>query len=116
MKKLLIAAIGVCMLMTSAAHAETKNGWSVNVPSEGTAEICSEEAFEGARSLHVKDNAGEVTASHKIASTGSVKRNFRVTFYAKGSFSEPICPYRTKRWKNPKAVAGQDTHIFSEEM
>ncbi len=88
MKKLLIAAIGVCMLMTSAVHAETKNGWSVNVPSEGTAEICSEEAFEGARSLHVKDNAGEVTASHKIASTGSVKRNFRVTFYAKGSFSE----------------------------
>lgn len=89
MKKIFMFIFALIVYSAIPVHAETvQNNWTLTAPSNGTAEVSSEETLDGEKSLHIKNNDDEVTASHLMAATGSLRRTYRVTFYAKGTYSE----------------------------
>ena len=69
--------------------AETVNGWSISNSGSGTAEICTENAYDGKSALHVSGvgEDGDITVSHPMSEIGSIQRVYRVTFYAKGEYN-----------------------------
>lgn len=89
MKKIFVFIFALILYTTISVHAEvTQNNWTLTTPTNGIAEVTSEESLDGKQSLHIKDNEDEVTVSHLIAATGSLRRTYRVTFYAKGTYQE----------------------------
>lgn len=88
MKKIFIFISSLLITASAAVSAQAANNWDVTSPAGGTAEFSTAEKYDGRQSLHVQNNTEEVTVSHLIGATGSVKRTYEVTFYAKGTYNE----------------------------
>lgn len=87
-KILLPIAFAAAMTVFPVAHAETVNGWTIDNSGNGTAEICAEEAFDGAKALHISEADADIVVSRPMSEIGSAQRKYRVTFYAKGEYNE----------------------------
>ena len=89
MKRIIVLVLAMFSAVTFYVFAEpSENGWRLTNSGEGRVEICSCEVLEGSAALHIENKGAEVTVSHLMGSTGSVRRNFKVTFYVKGSYNE----------------------------
>lgn len=90
-KKIIVLLLVILMAgIIPVSAVSGKSGWEITYTGAGIAQIGNEVVLEGRNALHIQDIAAgeEVTVKHLMGATGSVKRNFRVTFYMKGDFND----------------------------
>jgi len=88
MKKTLIFMTVLTTVFMMSISANANNDWNITNSGSGKAEICECNAVSG-KALHIENYDGDdIIVSHLIAGTGSVRNNFRVTFYMSGTYDE----------------------------
>ena len=88
MKRILITLSVIISSLILVSSASAANGWMIDNPGGGEVEISEGNSIKG-KALHIDNtDSGDITVTHLIAGTGSVRNNFRVTFYMSGSYDE----------------------------